>query len=679
MIQAYINTNKDFSKNGDMVLMPTTCALSAKLNGTWTVKLVHPIDAEGRWRYITDEAVIRMPSFNGSQLFRVYERKKSDKGVEAKLLPIFFDAAKEVFIVDKRPTYVNGQQALDILTVGTDYQAESNIETPNTAYYIRKNLLECISGKDDNAFIKRWGGEAIYNNYKIVLNARAGTDNGVTVRYGLNMQTNGLEETVNLSGVMTRVYPQGYNGAVSSEPVDSPLINNYPNIRYGVREYPNVRMASDINGQADEGIIVCHTQSELDTALRAAVEKDFADGLDKPEVTLKVKMVLLQNMEEYKDYKNLQAVSLGDTVHAFHTRLQITTALRVCELTYDAITEKVSEVVLGAPVYNYFDSQQKTLNQMGGSIADVNGTAKAAQMEARQAQRTADETKAFFWYDDEGAHVATVDGDASSGKNVLIDADGMAIRNGTADLATFGENVIELGKSNDTAEIKLLDDTARLAISIDENNYKWFRLNGRPLADGGPNCTGIVNSVPQSAIDAGHKNAQLWCQTNYPNATDPDDGRIYGTADHIYFHAAKKDGNGNDVGNLRLHANQIILSGNKITAGGMPVIPYNTYTYSGTPGVYLHRVLNMVICTIHKGSNTITSGTSFFVGSIPVGYRPNTNIVFTGMVTTSSTPQGMARVIAGQASGTSVGSINATANVTGTYVLFANCVWMTDD
>lgn len=665
MIQAYINTNTDYAHNGDMVLMPTQCALTAKLNGTWTVKLVHPIDAEGRWRYITDEAVIKMPSFNGEQLFRVYERKKSDKGVEAKLLPIFYDSAKEVFLLDTRPTYVSGQQALDTLMDGTAYQGESNISTPNTAYYIRKNLLECISGKDDNAFIKRWGGEAVYDNYKIILNTRAGSDNGVTVRYGLNMQTNGFEETVDLSGVLTRVYAQGYNGATASEPVDSPLIDNYPNIRCGVREYPNIRMSSDVTGEAQDGITVCYTQEELDTALRAAVEKDFEDGLDKPAVTIKAKMILLQNMEEYKDYQNLQSVSLGDTVHAFHTRLGITTALRVCELVYDAVTDKVSEVTLGDPVYSYFDSTQRQLNKMNNSIADVSGEAKAAQASARQAQRTADYTQAYFWYDEEGAHVATVDGDASSGKNVIIDADGMAIRDGNTDLATFGENLIELGKGNSSAVINLLDDKVRLLVDAELDR---FMINGRPIPDGGPNYTGIVNSVPQSVIDAGHRNPQIWCQTKIPNT---DDSRVVASADHILINAAKEE-NGVPAGKLQ-------LEGSKIYVNGMPLAPYNTYTYSGTPGVYLHRVLNMVICTIHKGSNTITSGTSFFVGSIPVGYRPNTNIVFTGMVTTSTTPQGMVRVIAGQASGTSVGSINATANVSGTYVLFANCVWMTDD
>ena len=52
-------------------------------------KLSHPIDREGRWKYIVENAVIKMPSFNGDQLFRVKKRKKSDSGVTATLEPIF--------------------------------------------------------------------------------------------------------------------------------------------------------------------------------------------------------------------------------------------------------------------------------------------------------------------------------------------------------------------------------------------------------------------------------------------------------------------------------------------------------------------------------------------------------------------------------------------------------------
>ena len=706
MIQVYINENTNYSQNGDMALMPTVCTIDAKLNGTWSVKLVHPIDKEGRWKYITDEAVIRVPSFNGSQLFRVYERKKSDKGVEAKLLPIFYDAAKDVFIQDKRPTYMTGQQALTELMAGTIYSGESDIETQATAYYIRKNLLECISGKDDNAFIKRWGGEAIYDNFKIILNARAGADNGVTVRYGLNLQTNGFEEIVNLSGVLTRVYPQGYNGVTSSEPVDSPLINKYPTVRCGVREYKNIRMSSDVTGGNTEGLTICYTQAELDTALRAAVEKDFEDGLDKPAVTIKAKMILLQNTEEYKEYQNLQNVSLGDTVHVYHTRLGIMSQLRVIELIYDGVTDEISEVTLGDALYSYFDQTARTLNAMNGSIVDISGAARYASEEAREAQRTADYTRAFFWADDEGVHVSTVDGDASQGKNVLVDADGLAIRNGSVDLATFGDSLIELGKGNENAKISLVDDKATMTYDAGEDTF-W--ISGLDVAEDGPRVIGVKMPIDATRQAAGHKSPRLVLDTNYNTEQD---SRVYLNADHFQMNALKESG-GRTVGYIDLnsgiiemdiaqylfvysraqskvlmtmyandstglpaynnHADQVDFpDASSFKVHGIPIYPYKTNTT--ITGVRLVRQGNIVVMVMNR-SQAMTANTQFSIGTIPTGYRPQTATVIVAQYASASTPVGSARVVA-NTNGSLVGQ---ESSQTGTYVLYATACWITDD
>lgn len=666
MIQAYINSNTDYAHNGDMVLMPTQCDLTAKLNGTWAVKLVHPIDAEGRWRYITDEAVIKMPSFNGTQLFRVYERKKSDKGVEAKLLPIFYDAAKEVFIVDKRPTYMTGQQALNVLTEGTAYTGQSDIATLETAYYIRKNLLECISGKDDNAFIKRWGGEAIYDNKKIILNTRAGSDNGVTVRYGMNLQTNGFEETVDLSNVVTRIYPEGYRGVTSTTYVDSPLIDSYPNVRCAVREYRNIRMSSDVTSDDTEGLTICYTQEELDTALTAAAEADFAAGLDKPTVTIKAKMVLLQNVKEYEGYQNLQSVSLGDTVHAFHTRLGITTSLRVCELVYDAITEKVSEVTLGEPQYNYFDSQVKTLNKMSQDIVDVSGATQYATQEARQALRTADYTKAYFWYDDEGAHVATVDGDASQGKNVLIDADGMAIRDGETDLATFGSSLIELGKSNPQAEISLIDDSLRMKLTKRTAADKQLFALQEIYSDEGLETHLNIN-VSNGDPDHSHMNPTVVLF----QGTSPDyRTEIQLLAEKILLAANSFNQTSEMV--LSAEASMNLNCNAGIYANGNPISPYKENT--SITGVRLIRQGNIVVMMLNK-SVAMTANTQFSIGTIPQGYRPKAATVIVAQYATTSTPNGSARLVA-NTDGSFVGQ---ESSHTGTYALYATACWVTDN
>ena len=54
------------------------------------------------------------------------------------------------------------------------YQAKSDIKKVSTAYYQTMNLIEAINGSDDNAFVSKWGGEILYDNYQVIINEKAG-------------------------------------------------------------------------------------------------------------------------------------------------------------------------------------------------------------------------------------------------------------------------------------------------------------------------------------------------------------------------------------------------------------------------------------------------------------------------------------------------------------------------
>lgn len=245
MIQIYKPNNTNFDKNGDMTLIPSKAIVHTVLNGTWTAELSHPIDAGGRWKYIEDEAVVKMPSFNGDQLFRIRKKEKSDSQITASLEPIFMDAKDDCFLVDVRPTMKNGQEALDIMTAANNkYSASSDIPWVSVAHYEYMNLIEAINGDDENSFINRWGGEILFDKHTVIINKRVGGDYGVELRYGKNIKADGLTEEIDTRNVVTRIYPKGYDGVTMSNHgyVDSPLINNYPTVKSATITFDNVRM-----------------------------------------------------------------------------------------------------------------------------------------------------------------------------------------------------------------------------------------------------------------------------------------------------------------------------------------------------------------------------------------------------------------------------------------------------
>ena len=383
MIQAYSEKNTNFSRNGNVVLIPDEALLSAELNGPWVLNLHHPIDKKERWKHLTENAVLKVSSFNGDQLFRIYNREKSDGGISVQAYPIFFDAGRDCFLTDVRPTGKNGQQALDIICAGTKYSGESNITRATTAYYIRKNLMEAINGDLDQSFTNRWGGEILYDNYKVIINEHVGGDYGTELRYGKNIPSDGIKETIDMSGVATRIYPKAFNGHALSGSgyVDSPNIDAYPVAMCSELQFEDVKMREDAQEDDEKnGVVICDTQAELDNALIQKCRDQFAAGIDKPKVSISADMILLQDTDQYKDYKVLESVSLGDTIHCKHSKLGIVTDARVIALEYDCIQKRVTSVELGDFKNDYFDRVTSSTGKVE-SIINPDGTIMAEKVQ----------------------------------------------------------------------------------------------------------------------------------------------------------------------------------------------------------------------------------------------------------------------------------------------------------
>ena len=384
MIQIYTPSNTDYEKNGDQTLFPVSASVHAILNGAWEAEITHTIDAEGRWKYITEEAVIKMPSFNGDQLFRVKTAQKQDSGVTATMEPIFYDSMGDCWLSDVRPTGKNGQDALDImLAPNSKYSGLSNVTRAATAYYQNMNFMQALNGDIDQSFINRWGGEIMFDNFTVIVNDRVGGDYGIELRYGKNIPRDGMSYEVDTRDVVTRIYPQAYNGykMTGNGYVDSPLINNYPTVKSVSMTFDNVKMRDDAQEDDEEnGVIICDTQEELDAALTQQCEAQYDAGIDKPTVTISADMVLLQNTEQYKDIKTLEAVSLGDTIHCINTHLDITTDARVIEIEFDAVRKKASSVVIGDFQQQYFDGLTDSAQKID-SVVNPDGSLMAEKVQ----------------------------------------------------------------------------------------------------------------------------------------------------------------------------------------------------------------------------------------------------------------------------------------------------------
>ena len=384
-IMLYKVGNNNFDMNGDYTLHPVSCEATFNLNDVWQLDIDIPIGNED----FKAGAVISVDTPYGKrQLYRIQDTDRDMDNASATAYPIFLDSRNDCFLWDVRPTNKIGQDALDIMLAGSKYTGQSDITTASTAYYVQKNFIEALNGDDENAFLKRWGGEVAYQNFKIIVNNRLGADNGLRVEFGFNLT--GLQEQVDMSNVVTRIIPKAFNGYIlpDNEVVDSPLINNYPVVYTRVIEYQDVKLAEDATEEdEDNGTIICATMEELYAALRTKANAEFDAGIDLPNITYDVDMVDLSRTDLYKDYAGLLNVQLGDTVHVKNRRMGIETTARVITLVYDCITQKVTILTLGDYEANYFNDVSSTvstvngLNEAVGNIYDPNsGTVIAGKI-----------------------------------------------------------------------------------------------------------------------------------------------------------------------------------------------------------------------------------------------------------------------------------------------------------
>ena len=375
MIEVYKSTNTNFDFNGDMVLKPSLCDLEVELNGMIEVTLEHQYDKFGRWKYIEEDNIIRVPypGKKEGQLFYIYDKDKGMTGVKCKARHIFFDLASEV-LVDCRPTNCNGKEALRKMLEGTGFTGHSDIVTINTAHYIRKHIAnEALISDDENSFINKWGGELDVDNFNVYINNRTGGEYGVTFKYGRDLIN--LNENSNIDSIITRVIPVGFNGITIPETyVESALIDKYRKVKTDVVKFDYIKVKE--SPEDEEGY---DTLEEAQEALREAAKELFNDGLDKLLYQLDLEVTKLENTLKYEDYKDILTTGLGDTVGVEHIDIGIDIKTRVIKFTYDCIKEKYKSITIGNYIENDIDRQNSVESTLD-KITNADGTVNAVEV-----------------------------------------------------------------------------------------------------------------------------------------------------------------------------------------------------------------------------------------------------------------------------------------------------------
>nr|DAM62042.1 MAG TPA: tail protein [Caudoviricetes sp.] len=340
MIRVFEATDKSFTTNGDMVVLPTKAKVTKKDNSDYY------LDFEASTKYadhLTSGKIIVADTPQGAQAFRISDVTKKSTKVSLKAWHVFYDS-KNYLIADSYVVDMTANSALDHLNEATEPKSEfvtiSDVQTIDSFRCVRKSLYEAIQ-----TVIERWGGHLVRDNFRIELRQSIGADNGVTVRYRKNLKE--LTCKYDWSSVVTKLLPVGKDGILLNDQDPSASIYVESEQKWDIPFTKTVSFSQSSIEKDDYG--------NDETAYRKALVDDLrrqAQDYVNANCVPKVNYTLKANLERVTD--------IGDTVGVIDERLGVHILTSVIGFTYDCILGKYTEIEFG----NF----QKTLSGLAGSL-----------------------------------------------------------------------------------------------------------------------------------------------------------------------------------------------------------------------------------------------------------------------------------------------------------------------
>lgn len=340
MIRVFESTDKDFTSNGDIVVLPTKAKVTKKDNGDYYLDF----EASTKYAdYLTSGRLIVADTPHGEQAFRISDMTKKSTKVSLKAWHVFYDS-KNYLIDDSYVVDMTANAALDHLNDATEPKSEfvtiSDVQTIDSFRCVRKSLYEAVQ-----TVIERWGGHLVRDNFRIEVRQSIGADNGVTVRYRKNLKEMTCKE--DWSGVVTKLLPVGADGILLNDQDASASVYVESEKKWDIPYTKTVSFSqSDIKKDDYGNDETAYRKALVDDLRRQA--QDYVNKNCMP----KVNYTLKADMERVTD--------IGDTVEVIDERLGVHILTNVIGFTYDCILGKYTEIEFG----NF----QKTLNGLAGTL-----------------------------------------------------------------------------------------------------------------------------------------------------------------------------------------------------------------------------------------------------------------------------------------------------------------------
>ena len=355
----YLRAAPSSSANGIKTYKPGTevVVIDNETNDKWSE--VETPDGKHGWMWTGNLSYVRTEvtndaadSIKESEIlrelpFRIYMVEPTLTTVTAYARHIFYDLMDNMVSEYKPTKTTTGAAAFIGLAGATEdghgFTFYSDLDsTAEEVEITDKNPAEAILG--DGGLVENYGGELARDWWDVYLVKRVGEETGIQIREGKNLL--GIKYSVDITNCATRIIPKGADKDGKPLYLPEKWIDNtaadkaaYINHKYSVLE---VKDAKEKTKGDDK-----RTKEECYAMMRKAAEDAFREGADLPDVTLNVDFIDCAETEEYRQYRNLQGIHMGDTVRVVARRVGVEVSMRMTQYSYNCLTKRYEKMTLG--------------------------------------------------------------------------------------------------------------------------------------------------------------------------------------------------------------------------------------------------------------------------------------------------------------------------------------------
>lgn len=354
----YESTETDFTSLGLGTLADCiSCEVDEELNGQYTFVMQYMVNGLHADEIAVGRLILAKPNeVDQTQPFEIcdvkeinaktFEVRANHKSYRLKGSPVApFNATG---VVPALTGLVSNSMTQHPFTTWTDI----NNTTSAFGFTVPQSFRACLGGVE-GSILDVFGGEFKFDRDIVKLYAHRGSDNGVTIRYGKNLESYQLEKNGE----------DAYSGCLAYWENDEASVMG------------EIQYAEDHADFAQEKIFILDcsedfeeqpTTDQLNSRASAYISSNSLGDLYSDSV--EISFIQLWQTDEYKDIASLERVSLGDTVHAYVRSGEVT--LKVIGYRYDALNERYISMQLGAKKTTFADTIKQIADESTAEAVD---------------------------------------------------------------------------------------------------------------------------------------------------------------------------------------------------------------------------------------------------------------------------------------------------------------------